>query len=239
VRCDRARFATHISGCVSRGATAGEIHAHIAELYLICACTGANRMAAAILERDLMPDVARTIARVDSSPMFVNDVEKQVRDQLFAGIDEGRSDLAGYIGRVPLAAWVRVYALRRALARTTEPSLSHGLLDDDPELRRIAGHDRARLTASIRDAVARLHMRERSVLRMNQIDRLSIDEIARLYRVHRATAMMWLDAAKRAVRSHVIAELGVESTEAPRAARVRPSAALLWQFALTSTVVAR
>ena len=38
--------------------------------------------------------------------------------------------------------------------------------------------------------------RERSLLRMSLIDGLSIDEIAPMYQVHRATVARWLEAAR-------------------------------------------
>ena len=54
----------------------------------------------------------------------------------------------------------------------------------------------SRIVSVFRDAVQVLSARERSLLRMSLIDGLSIDEIAPMYQVHRATVARWLEAAR-------------------------------------------
>jgi RNA polymerase sigma-70 factor (ECF subfamily) len=47
--------------------------------------------------------------------------------------------------------------------------------------------------------LGRLSDRQRTILRQQLLDGLSIDEIGALYRIHRATAARWLEQARQQV----------------------------------------
>ena len=66
---------------------------------------------------------------------------------------------------------------------------------------------RADFEASVKLALERLSVRQRNLLRHYFIDRLGIDELGRLYGVHRATAARWLSQAREAVRDETRAIL--------------------------------
>ena len=59
--------------------------------------------------------------------------------------------------------------------------------------------------------------REKNLLRQSAIDGLSIDDLAALYRVHRATCARWLEAAREALfsdtRRRLIDEAGIAEAE--------------------------
>jgi RNA polymerase sigma-70 factor (ECF subfamily) len=135
--------------------------------------------------------------------------------------------IAAYDGRAPLALWLRVCTARLALrqagrARRTVDvddaaleQLAPGV--PDPELVYLKRHYGAQFRAAFAAAVQALAPRERNLLRHAVIDALSIDQIAAIYHVHRATAARQLERARRnligATRDHMRTTLGVDETE--------------------------
>src|SRR5260370_1220010 len=67
-------------------------------------------------------------------------------------------------------------------------------------------------------ALAALAERERNVLRQYYIDGLTIDQLAALYQVNRATTARWVAGARLSVvaktREHLVDELGIAAGEA-------------------------
>jgi RNA polymerase sigma-70 factor (ECF subfamily) len=55
---------------------------------------------------------------------------------------------------------------------------------------------REHVRRALEDAAAALPVRDRTLLRMHFVERASIDDIAAVYRVHRATAARWVNAAR-------------------------------------------
>jgi RNA polymerase sigma factor (sigma-70 family) len=113
------------------------------------------------------------------------------------------------LGRGGLAAWVRVVATREA-ARLLRKERRHEPTEDD-ELARVLAPDagpeldylkrlyRDEFKNAVHAAIAGLSDRERLVLRQHALDGLSIDQLAALHRVHRATTARWIAGARKAV----------------------------------------
>jgi RNA polymerase sigma-70 factor (ECF subfamily) len=162
----------------------------------------------AVLERDYLGAVAAHVARVDPSPLFADEVRQALRERLLLG---ERPKIAEYKGSGPLGAWIRVAALRVALnlkaaagRRQTPqdelaPARHHGAGPADPETRLIKEAAKRQFEAALREALAALPADERSVLRLHLVQRLSIDKIAALHKVHRATAARWLQSARDSI----------------------------------------
>jgi RNA polymerase sigma-70 factor (ECF subfamily) len=105
-----------------------------------------------------------------------------------------------------LRRWVRVIAVREAFKRRKRSKREVGIGDDelfdaltshvDPELevvkKRAAEHFRAAFLAS----VSELSRQERTVLRLHVLESLSIDDIAPVFGVHRATVARWIAGAR-------------------------------------------
>jgi RNA polymerase sigma-70 factor (ECF subfamily) len=70
---------------------------------------------------------------------------------------------------------------------------------------------------AFKETLHRLDSRERTVLRYSALDGLSIDEIARLYSVHRSSAARWLVKARtdllEGTRSRLMTKLDVTPEE--------------------------
>ncbi len=127
----------------------------------------------------------------------------------------------GFSGRGPLGAWLRVVAVRAVVERRRRLGLAPE--DDDvadlaapsldPELallrRRYAAEFRAAFTAAIADLAAA----DRALLRQHHLDGVSLDFLARLHGLHRATVARRLAAIRAAlftaVRDRLLGELRI------------------------------
>lgn len=201
-----------------------------AELFLCCACANGDPVATRALESETLPQVVKAISRIDSETQFVEEALQILRDKLLVG---PRAKIADYAARGPLVAWLSVAAARVALdavrsrnARKREhPDLQDRLaqtdstlLDDIMRTRYGDSFQRA-----LKEAVRSLPSRERNLLRLQLVGRCSIDQLGRMYLVHRATAARWLEAARNrvfeSVRQQMKAEHNLSDTDFESIAR--------------------
>lgn len=69
----------------------------------------------------------------------------------------------------------------------------------DPELAFLKSHYRDAVSQALKDVIAGLPADERNVLRLYFMDGLSVDKIATVYVVHRATAARWVARGREAL----------------------------------------
>lgn len=145
--------------------------------------------------------------------------------------EEGAPRLASYAGRGSLRAWLKVAAVREALmlvraagrraaheVAVDDAALLEGAaLADDPELLMVRERCREALREAFTAAIDALDSRERTLLRLSLRDRLGVEQLGALFRVHRATAARWLAAVRTklhaAVRSRLAARLNIGTGE--------------------------
>jgi RNA polymerase sigma-70 factor (ECF subfamily) len=174
-------------------------------VYLACACARGDERALSAFDRSIVPKVRAALARsFDAS--VVDDAVARMMERLFVGSERSGPSIGSYAGRGDLARWAQVAAEREALrilqgARHEQPSdddaLFEGLLEgSDDELARLKHAYRASFRAALEAAFGRLGARERAVLRYHYVDGLNIDEIGKLYDVHRATVARWREQAR-------------------------------------------
>jgi RNA polymerase sigma-70 factor, ECF subfamily len=174
---------------------------HAADLWLAHACAQGDRAALDAFERELMPVVDRALGRTQLAAPSQAELRQRVRASLFVSRGAAGPAIAGYAGRAPLVAWLRVVAAREAAALAR--SDHHLAADDDeidgmveqaldPELQLDHQAYRDELRGAFAEAFARLGTEDRNLLRMNLLDRVGIDEIAAMHTVHRATAARWI-----------------------------------------------
>ncbi len=132
--------------------------------------------------------------------------------------------LASYAGRGPLEGWLRVTLTREALSRHRAPSTEkHPIFDavpaakEDPQLAALQARCAPTLERAISDALAALPAEDRTLLRLYFLDALTIDDLAVLYRAHRATIARRLARMRAAVferaRETAIRALGIGEAE--------------------------
>lgn len=214
VRVDEDQFVHAIAQRLVADAPVRALEAmHTDDLYLACGCAAADPGALASFEEHYGSVIARAIATTATAVSEHADLGQIVRQRLLvAAPDGGVPRIATYSGRGSLRAWMRVVVTREAARRvprkrrevlTGDDDLA-GLIvaSDDPELGYLKRLYRHEFRHAFHAAVKALDNRERLLLRQYAIKGLSIDELATLHRVHRATAARWIQTVREAVRTH-------------------------------------
>jgi RNA polymerase sigma-70 factor (ECF subfamily) len=213
-------FVRHLAGRSRDGHPPAREHA--ADLALAFACAGGIASALARLDLILTSNVARAVARFDSSPAFADLVAQELRQRLLMGASPRIGD---YAGRGSLAGWLRTAAVRAALnlrrgqAERAHDRLASGLCEarDGPEVSLLRARYHGDFEDAVRTALRRLGSRERAVLSLNVRDGLSCDRIAALYGVGRSTVKRWLATAReelaREAKRELRDRLGLSSAE--------------------------
>ena len=179
---------------------------HMADLYLACACARGDTRAMEAFDARYFVDLGIALQQMRLAGDLLDEVKQQIRVQLFVTAGDEIPDIALYAGRGELRLWVRSIGVRAALkilrqGKHLRPDGQEALLtlsgsDDDLELAHLKEMSSAEFKAAFVEAVATLTTRQRNLLRHHLVDTLSIDEVGRIYRVHRATAARWIASAR-------------------------------------------
>jgi RNA polymerase sigma-70 factor (ECF subfamily) len=162
-----------------------------------------------------------------------------------------------YSGRGSLGGWLFIAAIRIAERRTEraqhelpghEPWVASDVQERllpalDPEMEHLVHSYKAAFEAAMQQALATLSIRERNLLRYHFLERLSIDRLAEIYDVHRATAARWILRAQRRLadeaRARFTAQIPVAADSVPRLlALIRSKLNLSLNAVLTKTAEA-
>lgn len=171
------------------------------------------------LDSEFLNQLPLVVSAVDSSPAFVADVVQELKARLYA-----ERKLLQYAGRGPLGGWLRRAALNTASTMHRPQRREAPLLDPmsdavapDAELGFLKARYRDDFRGAFIDALASLSTRERTVLRLNSLSDVSIDELGAMYSVHRATAARWVQRARQLVvertREFLVKRLSLDEQE--------------------------
>ncbi len=161
------------------------------DLYLACACLRGDRAALDAFERVTADVVGQSLAKFDFSDAEKQDIAQSLRVLFFI-----KRSLDGYSGRGALRGWVRSAATRAALdakdARKLRPDDEDEILGrlpatGDLELDLIKQKFNAEFKAAFGATIASLAPDDRTILAQHYVDDLSIDQLAAVLGVHRAT----------------------------------------------------
>jgi RNA polymerase sigma-70 factor (ECF subfamily) len=197
-----------------------------ADLYLAAGCTSGVPAAIAAFQATLLPVVRPALAKIGLADTIIEETEQRTSIMILVG-DPDQPAIARYQGRGTLKSWVRSIAIRtgRRLAGTRDGGGDHDLEQvdlaalniHDPELALLRERYREQAHAALVAAVAALTERQRNVLRQYYLDNLTIDQLAALYRVDRATTARWVIAARTdvltGIRTELAAALGANTDE--------------------------
>ncbi len=195
------------------------------ELFLAWACTRGDAAAIAHFERLYFTEVDVAYRRFESLPMALDDARQRTRELVFL---KDPPALAGYAGTGDLRGWLRATVLhmlinastRETRERPTEGAFFDAVVDAqaDAEAAYLKQACRAEFEEAFVEAMTRLLPREKLLLRYAFADRMSVDQIGAVYRVHRATAARWVARAREKLvgetRSALRDRLQVGSAEA-------------------------
>lgn len=200
VKLELDRFASHVARLAGDGAVDAVLpELSLCDLFLAAAAAALDPAAVAAVDR-LIIELAGPIAAAARAPDDLRDEATQVVRALVLLPRESRPPaILDYGGRGPLGGWLRIVVTReivRLLRRGgRELELGDALAEapvDDPVLRGLKERYRGELAEAFRESLVALGARERTLLRYQLVDGLSIDEIGAIHRVHRATAARWL-----------------------------------------------
>ena len=218
----RAALAEAIAGALAAGITAEALQTRAAELYLGLGCAAGSRAALEILDRSYIARVAQVLAPRRIPDHGVDEIRQTVRERLLAG---DPPYLATAAGRGSLEGLVAVIATRAGLDWLRGRARAGARHDDAPaDLAASSNPERDHLRAQVRDdvkaafeaAVAGLEPRDRTMLRFHLVEGMTIDDVAQLYSIHRATAARQLAAARERIASGVrrsLAKAGLRADE--------------------------
>lgn len=177
------------------------------DLALAAACTAQEPSAHAAFDA-VLTEVDAAGASTRSPRDLIDDVKQVIRVQLLVAGDGKPPGIAGYRGKGPLRGWVRITATRelirhqrrRAREAPGDRPLDEALGDaGDPLLSELKAEYRSEFATALREAIDELGAEDRTLLRQQIVDQLSIDEIGAAFGVHRATAARWLSRARGAL----------------------------------------
>ena len=185
--------------------------AGLAELVLAVGCLRGDAAAHRLVERHYFDVVPAALAHMKLSAAMVDDVAQVVREKLLIGGGSRPPRIGQYAGEGKLRSLVHVVAVRTAISalrkQRREIPVDGDELQDlpdpdrDPELAFLKHKYRAEFKASFHEVLAELSERERNLLRLHLLGGVTLDQLADMYSVHRATVVRWLAKARQRVFS--------------------------------------
>ncbi|CAN5272096.1 hypothetical protein BH11MYX1_BH11MYX1_03760 [soil metagenome] len=214
-----------VSACGGDDAFEARLEALDASETVLCwACGRGDAEALRLFEAHYISQVPSALRRFGSDAAFVDEVAQRVRVKLFFAAPGEVAPIERYALGGGLGGLVRVAAIREALTmrRAVKPAEADTSMDalvgeSDPELRALKQRYASEFQRAFTAAIGELTARERHLLRLNLSAGASIDDIARMYQTHRATAARWLNVARDQLAARTRAQLqgtlGIDEVE--------------------------
>ncbi len=215
------RFARYLASRLAADDDPAEALAtlHVADLYLACGCVDGNPRALAVFDEQYLARLPRLLHRVRAEPGALDELRQVMATRLLVGEEGKPPRIEKYGGRGPLGTWLKVVATRalsnlrrssddRANAEDKAASGPEQVATIDPELALIQRRFGVDFHEALAAAFASLEPRERNLLRLHFVDRMSIDGLAPIFGVSRATAARHLAAARTALTERTVENLG-------------------------------
>jgi RNA polymerase sigma-70 factor (ECF subfamily) len=180
----------------------------VADAALALACARGNATALQSFERRYAGEFAGALSRLRLDRASIDEISQRVREKLFVGAPDRPPRILDYSGRGALVGWLRAVIVRAALDWRRHEALEPRVTDDgepllnvtgpvaDPELENIRARYAAEFRSALKDAIRALSQDERNALRLHVAEGLSLDEVGKIYGVHRATIARWIQSAR-------------------------------------------
>jgi RNA polymerase sigma-70 factor (ECF subfamily) len=182
--------------------------AFVADAALALGCARGHGGALTEFDRRYGREFAGALSRLRLDHARIDDITQLVREKLFVAGADRPARILEYGGKGPLVSWLRAVIVRSAIdfrrheglepqpTDDGEPLVDAAQPSDDPELENIRARYAVPFREALRDAVRALDADERNALRLHVAEDLSLDDIARIYGVHRATVARWIQSAR-------------------------------------------
>jgi len=223
-----AAFITHLAGLFADDAGEAELRSvRSGDVYLALACALGDQAAIVEFERAYFDEIDRAAVRTRAGTDLAGEAKQNIRRILFVAESNRPAAAATFSGRGDLRGWIRVTATReliRLLGRDKrEIKIDDDALFDflspanDPELSYIRDLYRAECSDAFRTALDALSTKDRSLLRYQVLDGLTVDDIGAIHGIHRATAARWIASIRDRLLEHTRTEvqrrLGIATSE--------------------------
>jgi RNA polymerase sigma-70 factor (ECF subfamily) len=177
-----------------------------ADLYIAVACGDGDERAIDAVRKLLAGEVKFAGTKTTASADQLAEVTAMLARTLFVDEPERPAALRAYSGRGDLKSYLRVIATRELVRVVNRGRREVGIDDDtlidrlvpasDPEISILRAQYREVVDDAMRAALKTLNERNRALLCYAFIDGMNVDEVGRVYNVHRATAARWIAAAR-------------------------------------------
>jgi RNA polymerase sigma-70 factor, ECF subfamily len=212
VRVDPDALAAHVCRVVppDQDPAAALARLRAVDLGLASACLAGDPPALRAVDDLLRAEATRAVAELRQPGWLAEEVQQSLRHRLLLPDGDTPPRLASYEGQGALSRWLGVAATRTALNllrdRRRETDLDEARVaelpapDADPGLELLRRRHRGEFEAAIRDAFAALDSpRDRNLLRLYYFDRVGLEQLGRMYKVHPSTVSRWLAAIREQV----------------------------------------
>lgn len=203
------------------------LHRSVTDLALAYGCAMGVPAAVAEFEKHPLKEIGPALRRAGASESQIDDTRATLCSMLLvANAASGpRPKILQYAGRGSLTAWLRVVALRewkRAnQANQRETLVDTSLFDSiantlDPQRAALKENYGPLFRKAFVASIATLSMHDRLILKQYFIDGLTIDRLAALHKVHRATTARWVASIMETLLAKTKGALGVELGISPQ-----------------------
>jgi RNA polymerase sigma-70 factor (ECF subfamily) len=217
---DDQTFVKHLARVIEMGGASRSAISTLAieDLFLACACLAGTEGAAATFSERHGATIRGTIARIVRGADN-GEVEQQLLAGLLVASVAGPARIGSYAGKAPLDRWLGVAAQRAALMwlreNRTEARARHGAAAEPapgghthPEMAYLKDRYRSDFEGALKDSLARLPERQRTLLRLHLVNGVSVEKIGQMFAVSQPTASRWLAAARGTLLDDIKATLG-------------------------------
>jgi len=216
-------LASHITG--DRAVFCERMHA--GEFALAVAAARGSSTAIAQLERTFAGTLDFACRRFAGRGHAEDDLQQILRAKLFVTEPDRPAAISLYNGQGSLESWLRVIATRlfidlgrrkdRARETAADPSTLDMIEPSDLELDVIKAEYRSTVAAALDEAARELDSAERHLLRQHLVTGLTIDQLAAVLGIHRATVARRIGRARDALiirtRELVTEQLALDADE--------------------------
>jgi len=180
------------------------------ELYLALACEHGATPAVRRFEAEYFREIRVGASRLSCTPEELDEITQRVRRALFELGDDGRAKLVHLTARGDLRALIRLIARRAGLSlrRSGRPpadpvdALDLASVGDSPSLLLVKHEHRDRFRSALADAVAALEPAARTMLRLHEVDGVTLAKLATMYGIDRSTVTRRLARTRREILAH-------------------------------------
>ena len=185
---------------------------HLGELCLAWACLTGDAAAQRAIDVMIRAEAKRAVGELRAEDWLVDEVHQELGQRLLVAADGATPRLATYAGQAALGRWLGVAAKRTALNLTRrrrrfpreEPverdTTELAAVIVDPDLAVVRERYRDDVMAAIRAAFGALERpRDRNLLRLYYLERVSLDKLGQMFGVNASTVSRWLAALRETI----------------------------------------